>query len=42
LTYYAGFAWLKSGQIGSMADWEAMLRHKAQCIAHPLEVKILP
>ncbi len=40
LTYYAGFAWLKSGQVSSVADWEAMLRHKAQCIAHPLEVQI--
>ncbi|MFM8361979.1 MAG: DUF4861 family protein [Haliscomenobacter sp.] len=40
LTYYAGFAWLKSGQVGSVADWDAMLRHKAQCIAHPLEVHI--
>jgi hypothetical protein len=40
LTYYAGFAWVKSGQVTSVGDWEAMLKKQAQCLAQPLQIKI--
>ncbi len=40
LTYYAGFAWQKSGQIQTQKDWENILQKKAQMIANPLEVKV--
>lgn len=40
ITYYAGFAWEKSGQIQSGADWEKMLAKQAQVIANPLIVQI--
>ncbi|MCW3160013.1 DUF4861 domain-containing protein [Chryseobacterium oryctis] len=36
LTYYAGFAWQKSGQIQTMDDWEKMLQKQAKIIANPL------
>lgn len=38
--YYAGFAWAKSGQINSVADWDAMLKKQALIIAHPLEISV--
>jgi hypothetical protein len=38
LTYYAGFAWTKSGQILTVAEWDAMLKKQAQIIAQPLKV----
>ncbi len=40
LTYYAGFAWQKSGQVNSKEDWQKMLDKKAKEIASPLVVKI--
>ncbi|PJJ62564.1 DUF4861 domain-containing protein [Chryseobacterium geocarposphaerae] len=40
LTYYAGFAWQKSGQIQTQKDWENMLQKQAQIIANPLQVKV--
>ena len=40
LTYYAGFAWEKSGQVKSVDDWDAMLQKKAECLRNPLEVTI--
>jgi hypothetical protein len=40
LTYYAGFAWQKSGQIQTQKDWENILQKQAQIIANPLEVKV--
>ena len=38
LTYYAGFAWQKSGQVNGVSDWDALLEKQSQIIAHPLEV----
>jgi len=40
LTYYAGFAWQKSGQIQTQKDWENILQKQAQIIANPLQVKV--
>lgn len=40
LVYYAGFAWLKSGQVNSVEDWDALLEKQAQLIQNPLSVKI--
>lgn len=40
ITYYAGFAWEKSGQVRSGADWDGILRKQAQIVAHPLVVTI--
>lgn len=40
LTYYAGFAWVKSGQVKSVEGWDAMLQKQAERILHPLEVTI--
>lgn len=41
LTYYVGFAWLKSGQVQSVQDWDAMLKKQFASISNPLRVKIL-
>jgi hypothetical protein len=41
LTYYAGFAWKKSGQVSTSADWDALLEKESQIIASPLEVSII-
>lgn len=38
--YYAGFAWLKSGQVLSVKEWDALLEKQAQLIKSPLSVKI--
>jgi hypothetical protein len=38
LTYYAGFAWQKSGQVASKEDWDAMLGKQVQIIKNPLKV----
>ncbi|RZJ73826.1 DUF4861 family protein [Flavobacterium sp.] len=40
LTYYAGFAWTKSGQISNVEDWDKMLEKQAQMIVKPLQVTI--
>ncbi|KDN55064.1 DUF4861 domain-containing protein [Flavobacterium seoulense] len=40
LTYYAGFAWQKSGQISNESDWDALLQKKAKMLANPLRVTI--
>ncbi len=40
LTYYAGFAWDKSGQVSSLEDWENMLKQQSQILANPLSVTI--
>lgn len=40
LTYYAGFAWQKSGQIQTQKDWENMLDKQAKIIANPLLITI--
>nr|WP_314496881.1 DUF4861 family protein [uncultured Chryseobacterium sp.] len=40
LTYYAGFAWQKSGQIKTQNDWEDLLRKQAQIVANPLKITI--
>ena len=40
ITYYAGFAWQKSGQVRSGADWDEMLRKQAKVVANPLVVTI--
>ncbi|GEN77231.1 DUF4861 family protein [Chryseobacterium hagamense] len=39
ISYYAGFAWEKSGQISNIQDWEQMLNRQAEKIKHPLKVK---
>ncbi|GLB50360.1 DUF4861 family protein [Neptunitalea lumnitzerae] len=38
LEYYAGFAWEKSGQVKSVADWDALLQRQKQIIENPLIV----
>lgn len=40
LTYYAGFAWEKSGQVKTKEDWLRMLQQQAVRIKSPLEVSI--
>lgn len=40
LVYYVGFAWLKSGQIQSQEDWDALLEKQSKIIQHPLIIKI--
>ncbi|CAD0219707.1 DUF4861 domain-containing protein [Chryseobacterium sp. JV274] len=40
LTYYAGFAWQKSGQIQTQKDWETLLQKQSQMIANPLIIQI--
>ena len=40
LTYYAGFAWQKSGQIQTQNDWEKMLQKKSKMLANPLIITI--
>lgn len=40
LTYYAGFAWQKSGQIQTQKDWENLLQKESQIIANPLMIKV--
>ncbi|MDF2554041.1 MAG: hypothetical protein K0R77_3316 [Chryseobacterium sp.] len=40
LTYYAGFAWQKSGQIQTQNDWEKMLQKQVQIVANPLIITI--
>ena len=40
LVYYVGFAWMGSGQVQSVQDWDAMLEKQAQVIQNPLLVTI--
>ncbi len=40
LTYYAGFAWQKSGQIQTQKDWEDLVQKQAQIVANPLKITI--
>lgn len=40
LTYYAGFAWQKSGQIQTQNDWEKILQKQSQIVANPLVITI--
>ncbi len=40
LTFYAGFAWVKGGQVKTKADWDAMLKRQAIVVGHPLELII--
>ena len=40
LVYYVGFAWLKSDQIKSVEDWDAMLEKQSSLIQNPLIIKI--
>ncbi|WP_276166046.1 DUF4861 family protein [Zobellia alginiliquefaciens] len=40
LSYYAGFAWQKSGQVSSVNDWEILLKQQAQILSNPLAVTI--
>ncbi len=40
LVYYAGFAWLKSGQIQSVQDWDVLLEKQSKIIQNPLVVTI--
>ena len=40
LTYYAGFAWQKSGQIANQADWDTLLQKQAKLLANPLRITI--
>ncbi|PKA96745.1 uncharacterized protein DUF4861 [Flavobacteriaceae bacterium MAR_2009_75] len=40
LTYYAGFAWNKSGQITDKEDWEKLLNQQSQKIKSPLKVDL--
>ncbi len=41
LTYYAGFAWKKSGQVDTVEDWESLLSKQAKIIANPLKVTLV-
>lgn len=40
LVYYVGFAWLKSNQIKSVEDWDALLEKQSELIRSPLKIKI--
>ncbi|MFV8270674.1 DUF4861 family protein [Flavobacterium sp. GT2N3] len=40
LIYYVGFAWLKSGQVQSVEDWDMMLEKQSKLIQNPLIIKI--
>jgi hypothetical protein len=40
LSYYAGFAWVKSGQISNVEDWESLLEKQSKIIETPLEISI--
>lgn len=40
LVYYVGFAWLKSGQIQSLEDWDALLEKQSKIIQNPLVIRI--
>ncbi|MFA9188972.1 DUF4861 family protein [Flavobacterium sp. FBOR7N2.3] len=40
LTYYAGFAWQKSGQVMNEADWDTLLQKQAKLLANPLRITI--
>lgn len=40
LTYYAGFAWQKSGQIQTQKDWESILEKQAKIVANPLLITV--
>ncbi len=41
LSYYAGFAWEKSGQVESAVDWDAILKEQAIRMTEPIEVTIV-
>ncbi|SMC89257.1 DUF4861 family protein [Moheibacter sediminis] len=41
LTYYAGFAWQKSGQVNTVKDWEKILDKQAQILASPLKIVVV-
>ncbi|WP_225443947.1 DUF4861 family protein [Echinicola arenosa] len=38
VSYYAGFAWVKSGQVNAVEDWDKMLDQQAAIIKSPLKV----
>ncbi|AZB30789.1 DUF4861 family protein [Chryseobacterium balustinum] len=40
LTYYAGFAWQKSGQIQTQKDWENILLKQSKIVANPLIITV--
>ena len=40
ITYYAGFAWQKSGQIKSVTDWDMLLEKQALILKNPLKVTL--
>lgn len=40
VTYYAGFAWEKSGQVASADDWDAILEQQSKALADPLKVTV--
>lgn len=40
LSYYAGFAWTKSGQVVSKEDWDAMLERQCLIVKNPLILSI--
>ncbi|MCC9034578.1 DUF4861 domain-containing protein [Chryseobacterium sp. Ch-15] len=40
LTYYAGFAWQKSGQIQTQKDWENILKKQSKIVANPLLITV--
>lgn len=40
VTYYAGFAWQKSGQVANEADWDTLLQKQAKLLANPVRITI--
>ncbi len=38
LTYYAGFAWVKAGNITTVEGWDKKLKQKAKELQNPLEI----
>ncbi len=40
LTYYAGFAWQKNGQIQTQKDWENILQKQSKIVANPLLITV--
>lgn len=40
VSYYAGFAWQKSGQVANEADFDNLLQKQAKMLANPLRIAI--
>ncbi|WNH11895.1 DUF4861 family protein [Thalassobellus suaedae] len=41
LTYYAGFAWTKSGQVTTLEDWDKLLERQVKIVGNPLKISVV-